>query len=349
VEAPPQRVLGPQEFTAHVYELAEARWERELWHLFDRAVVPSGATCPEGHPLERDTDESLANAGEVICDQCERVLVLMNSYTCTGGCDFDICQECFNTIGGDSAKAADPVAWLQQQLAEFWQAHPGFRLPPEPPRADTRLKGPSSAVVKWNNFTMGGGDLAPRLRELFLRTLESHGADVAHLRLYFWPGCVEELSRAQGYVAKARGNASVAEWSQNKLACAGATVAVGEGPPCRLQRRRSGRQWELEDGREVMLEAGSPGPTRVAGPGGALAAWLVSGPEALHQHAGQLLAVLGPGWCEAWAGELLAAAVSLLEDQDRQQQERAMAQEALAVALGLGAGAGAGEAGRPGR
>uniref|UniRef100_A0A7S4VLU6 ZZ-type domain-containing protein n=1 Tax=Alexandrium monilatum TaxID=311494 RepID=A0A7S4VLU6_9DINO len=195
-------VIGPHGASAHIYELAEAIWERELWALFDRAVIPAATACPSGHPLRqrKRTAKDFPEFAErmVVCDNCERMLAPdVESFRCAQKCNFDICQDCQKS--GTGLDVQDSVAWLKQQLEGFWSQRPGFVLPRSPPRLEPGSNQLSTAVTKWNGFTLDKQDVVG-LRQTFLGSLEEHGMDISLLRRVFWPGCSEQRARAEFYV-----------------------------------------------------------------------------------------------------------------------------------------------------
>jgi len=235
VEVPAPRVLGSHGAAAHIHELAEAQWERQLWSLFDRAVMPGTTTCPSGHPLrqqprpQRSGHAAFRGVGVVvICDNCERTLVGMERYRCTRNCDFDLCQDCFGR--GAAPDEANRSARLGQQLEAFWREREGFALPRSAPRLDARSKKLSPAVTKWNMFTLKAQEDVLRLREQFLADLRMHGVDTSSLRLEFWPGCAVQCERVERYARLKLSGSLTSKLSDQALRKHACGLAADLGP-----------------------------------------------------------------------------------------------------------------------
>lgn len=335
VEAPAQQVLGAHETSVHIYELAEAHWERSLWQIFDLAALPATTTCPSGHPLRQQP--RLAD-GYVpfftICDQCERMLIDIERYRCTRGCDFDLCRQCYGGVGTGLGRAdgQDRVEWLEKELATFWKAHAAFVLPPHPPREGVHSPWLSTALTKWNKFNLGSQE-APSLRHSFLRSLHLHGTKTEQLSYGFWPGCAEQWDRTKHYIKTALCGRNINEWHSNAVAGVGAAVRVGDTLATLARQRRclgiaigaKGRvfEWQLarsfqtvtlvekdEEEEDVaqMADAGRSTdtcndvaiqePAKKCDETAPVTARLVSGPEAMNFHAQQLALELDPTWSE---------------------------------------------------
>ncbi|CAE8650859.1 unnamed protein product, partial [Polarella glacialis] len=163
-EAPARRILGAHETAVHVYELAEAQWERQLWAIFDEAVAPANTQCPAGHPLRaQQLSQDAMLSSTVICDRCERLLVGGGRHRCIRNCDFDLCEACFTRSSMADGKLLDRVARLKQDLETFWQEHRDFQLPPSPPlssasSAAAGVRQLSTSVTKWNGFSLDAED-----------------------------------------------------------------------------------------------------------------------------------------------------------------------------------------------
>uniref|UniRef100_A0A7S4QR25 ZZ-type domain-containing protein n=1 Tax=Alexandrium monilatum TaxID=311494 RepID=A0A7S4QR25_9DINO len=243
VEVPASEVIGPHEASAHIHELTEAVWERELWALFDRAVIPAATACPSGHPLrqrKRTVKDSPDFAERmVVCDSCERTLAPdVETFRCAQRCNYDICQDCHR--GGTGVEVEDGAAWLKQELEDFWRQRPGFALPRSPPRLGPGSGQLSTAITKWNRFTLDKRDVVG-LRQTFMGSLEEHGMDIGLLRRDFWPGCSEQRARAEFYI-------------QLSMACRSQRVMTPEAMKLYAGQVASilGRGWNKELAHELL-------------------------------------------------------------------------------------------------
>eukprot|EP00931_Biecheleriopsis_adriatica_P078515 TRINITY_DN51973_c0_g1_i1.p1 TRINITY_DN51973_c0_g1~~TRINITY_DN51973_c0_g1_i1.p1 ORF type:complete len:432 (-),score=78.83 TRINITY_DN51973_c0_g1_i1:72-1310(-) len=197
-EAPASRVLGYHETSVHLYELAEAKWERDLWALLDEAVAPATTHCPAGHVLQVHEPLPGMHSMSVVCDRCERAVLSKERYRCVQNCDFDLCKTCFGGDGGSSgSRPASRAALLDEQLEAFWREHPEFQLPPCPPLLSMQERQLCSAVTKWNGFSLDTKEML-RIRHVFLSSVERRDPDyAAELRGHLWPGCFPIVLRAE--------------------------------------------------------------------------------------------------------------------------------------------------------
>lgn len=80
------------------------------------ATACFGARCPDGHPM---CPTSGADALECFCDDCSQrgKETTGTSYTCAGGCDFDLCAACYGTRCRDCQPCALPPALTSLDLS----------------------------------------------------------------------------------------------------------------------------------------------------------------------------------------------------------------------------------------
>eukprot|EP00930_Biecheleria_cincta_P078176 TRINITY_DN65588_c0_g1_i1.p1 TRINITY_DN65588_c0_g1~~TRINITY_DN65588_c0_g1_i1.p1 ORF type:complete len:460 (+),score=79.67 TRINITY_DN65588_c0_g1_i1:66-1382(+) len=214
-EAPASRVRGQRHDTAvHVFELREARLERELWGVLDEAMMASSGTkhCPAGHRLTCSL--STAPFSLIVCDGCEQTLVDIRRHRCSQNCDFDLCEACFSSSARGGT--VDRAGCLKEKMQSFWKQNSAFHLPPVPPYADDGRRQLSSALTKWNGFSLDVEAMLS-LRQVFLDHLQAEPSYLVPLRSQFWPGCFELVLNVEAFsrrwqlqTAKRHCNASVA-------------------------------------------------------------------------------------------------------------------------------------------